>query len=72
MDKDTIKQVFILAVTSLLLYFSGLHLTSIGELTSLFDGLIVMIFFFSLFPFLSLFTIFVIRILKSVLSFRNY
>ncbi|PQJ74738.1 hypothetical protein BTO13_05470 [Polaribacter gangjinensis] len=72
MDKDTMKQVFMLVVTSVLLYFCGSYLTTIGELKSLFDGLVVMIFFFSLFPFLSLFTIFVIRFLKSLLSFRNY
>ena len=72
MDKDTMKQVFMLVVTSVLLYFCGSYLTTIGELKNLFDGLVVMIFFFSLFPFLSLFTIFLIRILKSLLSFRNF
>ncbi len=72
MDKHTIKQVLILVVTSVLLYFCGSYLTTIGEIKNLFDGLVVMIFFFSLFPFLSLFTIFIIRFLKSLLSFKNY
>lgn len=72
MDKDTIKQVFMLAVTTVVLYFSGIYLLSIGNLKSLFDGLIVMIFFFAFFPFLSLTTMLSIKFLKGLLGARNY
>ena len=70
MDKDTIRQFFILLITSLVLYFSGSHLMSIGNLSSLLDGLVVMVFFFSLFPFLSLCLVFIGRLFKTVLSPR--
>ncbi|MBU3012174.1 hypothetical protein KO506_12225 [Polaribacter vadi] len=72
MDKDTIRQVFLLAISSIALYFSGLHLMSIGKIKSLEDGLIVMIFFFSVFPFLSLLTMLTIKLLKSFLGAKNY
>lgn len=72
MDKNTIRQVFLLVVSSVVLYFSGIYLISIGNLKSLIDGLIVMIFFFAIFPFLSLLTMLSIKFLKSFLSVRNY
>lgn len=70
MDKDTIRQLFVLFVTAAIVYFAGNHLMSIGNLKSLTDGLVVMIFFFSLFPFLSLSLVFVGRIFRMVLSTR--
>lgn len=72
MDKDTIRQVFILFVTSVILYFSGLYLMSIGNLKSLIDGFVVMIFFFALFPFLSILTMLAIKVLKVFSSAKNY
>lgn len=72
MDKDTIRQVIMLVVSFIVLYFSGLYLMSIGNLKSLFDGLIVMIFFFAVFPFLSILTMLSIKILKVFLSPKNY
>lgn len=72
MEKDTIRQVFMLAVSTIVLYFSGLYLMNIGNLKSLFDGLIVMIFFFAIFPFLSLITMLSIKFLKVFLSAKNY
>ena len=70
MDKDTIRQLFVLFITSVILYFTGNHLVSIGNLNSLLDGLVVMIFFFSLFPFLSLSLVFAGRIFRTILSPR--
>lgn len=72
MDKDTIRQVVMLVFSSITLYFSGFYLMSIGNLKSLFDGLIIMIFFFAFFPFLSIFTMLSIKFLKVFLSPRNY
>ena len=74
MDRDTIKQVFMLAISTVVLYFAGLYLMSIGNLKSLFDGLIVMIFFFAFFPFLSLVTMLSIKFFKGLLGLgaRNY
>ncbi|MFY9243618.1 MAG: hypothetical protein WAO74_11380 [Polaribacter sp.] len=70
MDKDTIRQLFVLLITSVILYFSGNHLMSIGNLNSIFDGLVVMIFFFAFFPFLSLSLVFIGRLFRVVLSPR--
>lgn len=70
MDKDTIRQFFILVITTLVLYFSGNYLMTIGKLSSLLDGLVVMAFFFSLFPFLSLCFVFTGRLFKTMLSPR--
>ena len=72
MDKDTIRQVFMLVVSSIILYFSGLYLMSIGNLKSLLDGLVVMIFFFAFFPFLSIVTMLTGKVLKVFLSAKNY
>lgn len=72
MDKDTIRQVFMLAISSVILYFSGLYLMSIGNLKSLLDGLVVMIFFFAFFPFLSILTMLTGKFLKVFLSAKNY
>lgn len=72
MEKDTIRQVIMLVISSIVLYFSGLYLLNIGNLKSLFDGLIVMIFFFAIFPFLSLITMLSIKFLKVFLSAKNY
>lgn len=72
MDKDTIRQVFMLVVSSIILYFSGLYLMSIGNLKSLLDGLVVMIFFFAFFPFLSILTMLTGKVLKVFLSAKNY
>jgi hypothetical protein len=72
MEKDTIRQVIMLVVSSIILYFSGIYLMSIGNLKSLFDGFIVMIFFFAIFPFLSLLTMLSIKFLKVFLSVKNY
>lgn len=72
MDKDTIRQVFMLVISALVLYFAGLYVLSIGNLKSLFDGLIVMVFFFAVFPFLSLITMLSIKLLKALLGAKNY
>ena len=72
MDKDTIRQVFMLVISALVLYFAGLYVLSIGNLKSLFDGLIVMVFFFAVFPFLSLITMLSIKLLKALLGTKNY
>lgn len=72
MDKDTIRQVFMLVVSTVILYFSGFYLMSIGNLKSLLDGLVVMVFFFAFFPFLSIITMLSIKVLKVFLSAKNY
>jgi hypothetical protein len=72
MDKYTIKQVFMLVISSIIIYFSGLYLMSIGSIQSLVDGLIVMIFFFAVFPFLSISTRLSSKLLKGLTGARNY
>jgi hypothetical protein len=66
MDKDTIRQVFMLVASSVV------YLMSIGTLKNLFDGLVVMIFFFAVFPFLSITIVLVIKFLKGLLSIKSY
>lgn len=72
MSKKNIKLVFILLIASIILIFSGKHLLVISEVNTLFDGLMVMIFFLSLFPFLSLFSIILNKVFKSVSHVKNY
>jgi hypothetical protein len=72
MSKKNIKLVFILLIASIILIFSGKHLLVISEVNTLFDGLMVMVFFLSLFPFLSLFSIILNKVFKSVSHAKNY
>jgi hypothetical protein len=72
MSKKNIKLLFILLIASIILIFSGKHLLFISEVNTLFDGLMVMIFFLSLFPFLSLFSIILNKVFKSVSHVKNY
>ncbi len=72
MYKKNIKLVFILLIASIILIFSGKHLLVISEVNTLFDGLMVMIFFLSLFPFLSLFSIILNKVFKSISHIKNY
>ncbi|WP_157691888.1 hypothetical protein [Polaribacter sp. KT25b] len=65
MDTKTIKIVSIILITSIILFFSGKHLMIISEVNTLYDGLMVMLFFLSLFPFLSLSAVLFFKILKS-------
>jgi hypothetical protein len=65
MDTKTIKLVSILFITSIIIFFTGKHLMVISEVNTLYDGLMVMLFFLSLFPFLSLFAVFLFKALKS-------
>ncbi|APZ47920.1 hypothetical protein BW723_17170 [Polaribacter reichenbachii] len=72
MDKDTIRQVLLLAVSSIVLYFSGIYLMSLGKLKSVEDGFIVMIFFFAFFPFLSVFTKLTFKAFRAFIGAKNY
>jgi hypothetical protein len=72
MYKKNIKLIFILLIASIILIFSGKHLLVISEVNTLFEGLMVMIFFLSLFPFLSLFSIILNKVFKSVSHVKNY
>lgn len=56
MIHTALKQLALLAITSIGLYFSGLNLIAMSSIKSLLDGLNVMIFFSCFFPcfFLSL------------------
>jgi len=71
MEKATIKQILLLAATSVILYYSGLYLMTINNIKSLFEGLIVMIFFFAIFPFLCLTTMLSVKFFKVFLSLKN-
>lgn len=72
MDKDTIRQVILLVITAIVLYFSGLYIFSIGNLKSLEEGFIVMIFFFAFFPFLSVLTKLTFKVFKLLARTKNY
>ena len=72
MDQDTIKQVCVLAFTSVILYFSGIHLMTIGNLKNLSDGLVVIAFFLAFFPFLGNFATLSIKCFKRVLSLKIF
>lgn len=71
MDKDTIRQVVLFVFTSIVLYFSGEYLMTIGSIKNIIDGLIVMIFFFAVFPFLCSSAIVTIKFFKFFLSLKN-
>jgi hypothetical protein len=67
-DKDTLRQAVMLVFTSIVLYFSGLYLMTIGKIKNINDGLIVMTFFFAVFPFLSCSAMLTIKFFKFFLS----
>ena len=72
MAKHTIRQVLLLAFTAIILYYSGIHLMSLGTIKNLYDGFMVMIFFIALFPFLGNSVSLVVKFFKSILNFRSY
>lgn len=72
MDRNTIKQVILLVISSAVLYLSGLYLMSIGNLKSIFDGIIVMIFFFAVFPFISILSILSIKAIKAFINIKAF
>lgn len=65
MQTKTLKIVSILLITSIIIFFTGKHLMIISEVNTLYDGFMVMLFFLSLFPFLSLMGVFLFKALKS-------
>lgn len=71
MDKNTIRQLVLLAFSSLVLYFSGFYLMTIGNLKTIFDGVMIMVFFFAFFPFLSIFMLLSKKALRAVVSENN-
>jgi hypothetical protein len=52
MKTNILKQIAIVVICALGLYFSGLNLVIMSGVTSLIDGLNVMVFFTCFFPFL--------------------
>lgn len=72
MDRNTIKQVLLLVITAVALFYSGIYLSTAGKIKSLEDGLVVMVFFLALFPFLSVFTMLLGKLFKSFLTTKNY
>ncbi len=71
MHKDTIRQVVLLVFTSIVLYYSGLYLMAIGSIKNINDGLIVMTFFFAVFPFLCSSAMLTIKFFKFFLSLKK-
>lgn len=65
MKTNTLKQIAILAVSTIGLYYSGLNLIDISSIQTLFDALNVMTFFSCLFPFSILFARLSAQLLKS-------
>ena len=72
MDSKNIKRISILLVTAFILIFSGKHLMIISQVNTLFDGLMVMLFFLSVFPFISLVAVYFFKLYKSVLHIKQY
>jgi hypothetical protein len=72
MNTKTIKIVLILLIATVVLIFSGKHLLLISDVETLFDGLMVMLFFISLFPFLSLLSVVLNKIFKVFSHAKNY
>ena len=70
MDSKNIKRISILLITALILTFSGKHLMIISEVNTLFDGLMVMLFFLSFFPFISLVAVYFFKLYKSLLHLK--
>jgi hypothetical protein len=66
MKTNTLKQIVILAVSALGLYYSGLNLITISSIKSLLDALNVMTFFTCFFPFL------ILSIRLSALFFKSF
>lgn len=65
MINTTLKQLAVLAISIIGLYFSGLNLVTITSVESLLDALNVMIFFTCFFPFLILTINLAIKFFKS-------
>lgn len=72
MNTKTIKIVLILLIATVVLIFSGKHLLLINDVETLFDGLMVMFFFISLFPFLSLLSVVLNKIFRVFSHAKNY
>lgn len=66
MERNTLNQFVLLFLSSAVLYFSGIHILKIHNITSLFDGFIVMIFFFAFFPFIFILGTLSFKLLKSL------
>jgi Mg2+/citrate symporter len=69
MTKNLLKQATMFVISSIGLYYSGLYLTTMDGIKSLFDALNVMIFFTCFFPFLILSISLFRRIIKNFISF---
>lgn len=66
MKKSNFNKLIYLFITFVALYFTGNHLKDLPTLKSLVDGFAVIIFFLSLFPFVSLSIGFTARFFKSL------
>ena len=70
MDAKNIKRIIILLVTSFVIHFSGKHLLKISEVNTLYDGFMVMLFFLSVFPFLSISAVYVFKLFRSIAKIK--
>lgn len=72
MKTNYIKQLLIVLICSIGLYTSGNYLVEMSSINTLLDGLIVMIFFACVFPFLIISTVLIRKIFKSIYVIAHY
>jgi hypothetical protein len=72
MKTNTLKQLALFIICSISLYLSGINLINMSSIKSLLDGLNVMIFFTSFFPFLFLLIALFSKIFKSFFKFTTH
>lgn len=72
MKTNYTKQLLIVLICSIGLYASGNYLVKMSSINTLLDGLIVMIFFLCVFPFLIISTVLIRKIFKSISVIAHY
>lgn len=61
-ESNKLLKILILIISGITLFYSGKHLFDVGSITSLFDALILGIFFISAYPFIQLISILLVLI----------
>ncbi len=65
MTTSTIKQLIFLSIISTIMYHTGKYVVNMNSLDTLYEGAITMVFFFSIFPFIT----YAYVMLKKLVSF---
>jgi hypothetical protein len=71
MNKDTTQEIFILFISAVIIYFTGSYVAAINDISSIFDGIVTMILFFTMFPFAIYLLMIMSKVYKSFSSLRR-